>query len=34
MNFAMPPSAYLHNEEFKLYPDFQTGGYIDVSKIQ
>lgn len=23
---------YLHNEEFKLYPDFQTGGNIDVSK--
>ena len=21
--------AYLHGEEFKLYPDFQTGGYID-----
>lgn len=24
--------AYLRNEEFALYPDFQTGGYIDVSK--
>ncbi|MDH8701519.1 topoisomerase-4 subunit A [Dysgonomonadaceae bacterium PH5-43] len=24
--------AYLNNEEFNLYPDFQTGGYIDVSK--
>ncbi len=23
---------YLHNEEFALYPDFQTGGSIDVSK--
>ena len=23
--------SYLHNEEFKLYPDFQTGGSIDVS---
>ena len=23
---------YLHNEEFHLYPDFQTGGSIDVSK--
>lgn len=23
---------YLHDEEFHLYPDFQTGGYIDVSK--
>ena len=23
--------AYLHGEEFHLYPDFQTGGYIDVS---
>ena len=23
---------YLHEEEFKLYPDFQTGGSIDVSK--
>ena len=23
---------YLHNEPFQLYPDFQTGGYIDVSK--
>ena len=23
---------YLHNEEFKLYPDFQTGGSIDVAK--
>ena len=23
---------YLHKEEFKLYPDFQTGGSIDVSK--
>ncbi|MCM1347632.1 MAG: DNA gyrase/topoisomerase IV subunit A [Bacteroides sp.] len=23
---------YLHDEEFKLYPDFQTGGSIDVSK--
>lgn len=28
----MPPSAYLRGEEFTLYPDFQTGGYIDVSK--
>ncbi|MCC8145714.1 MAG: DNA gyrase/topoisomerase IV subunit A [Bacteroidales bacterium] len=24
--------SYLNNEEFSLYPDFQTGGYIDVSK--
>ncbi len=24
--------AYLHNEPFKLYPDFLTGGSIDVSK--
>jgi topoisomerase-4 subunit A len=24
--------AYLQGEEFTLYPDFQTGGYIDVSK--
>ena len=24
--------AYLKGEEFKLYPDFQTGGYIDVSR--
>lgn len=24
--------AYLQEEEFTLYPDFQTGGYIDVSK--
>ena len=24
--------AYLNNEEFSLYPDFQTGGYIDVTK--
>ena len=24
--------SYLHNEEFHLYPDFQTGGSIDVSK--
>lgn len=24
--------SYLHEEEFQLYPDFQTGGYIDVSK--
>jgi topoisomerase-4 subunit A len=24
--------SYLHNEEFELYPDFQTGGAIDVSK--
>ena len=24
--------AYLNNEEFSLYPDFQTGGYIDVSR--
>jgi len=24
--------AYLHGEEFQLYPDFQTGGSIDVSK--
>ena len=23
--------SYLHDEEFHLYPDFQTGGYIDVS---
>ena len=23
---------YLHGEEFQLYPDFQTGGSIDVSK--
>jgi len=24
--------AYLKNESFTLYPDFQTGGYIDVSR--
>lgn len=24
--------AYLHHEDFKLYPDFQTGGAIDVSR--
>lgn len=24
--------AYLHGEEFKLYPDFQTGGSIDVAR--
>jgi len=24
--------AHLHNEEFVLYPDFQTGGSIDVSR--
>ena len=24
--------AYLRGEEFHLYPDFQTGGFIDVSK--
>ena len=24
--------AYLNNEEFSLYPDFQTGGSIDVSR--
>ncbi len=24
--------SYLHNEPFKLYPDFSTGGSIDVSK--
>jgi len=24
--------AYLHEEEFNLYPDFQTGGSIDVSR--
>lgn len=24
--------AYLHGEEFELYPDFQTGGSIDVSR--
>lgn len=24
--------AYLRGEEFKLYPDFKTGGYIDVSR--
>ena len=24
--------AYLREEEFKLYPDFQTGGSIDVSR--
>ncbi len=24
--------AYLNGEEFRLYPDFQTGGYIDVGK--
>ncbi|MCD7973930.1 MAG: DNA gyrase/topoisomerase IV subunit A [Candidatus Azobacteroides sp.] len=24
--------AYLKNEPFTLYPDFQTGGYIDVSR--
>ncbi len=24
--------SYLHGEEFQLYPDFQTGGAIDVSK--
>ncbi len=24
--------AYLRGEEFQLYPDFQTGGYMDVSR--
>ena len=24
--------AHLHGEEFTLYPDFQTGGYVDVSR--
>jgi len=24
--------SYLHGEEFELYPDFQTGGAVDVSK--
>ena len=24
--------SYLHGEEFRLYPDFQTGGSIDISK--
>lgn len=24
--------AYLRDEEFKLYPDFKTGGYIDVAR--
>jgi len=24
--------SYLHDEEFELYPDFQTGGAIDVTK--
>lgn len=24
--------AYLNNEPFTLYPDFQTGGYVDVSR--
>lgn len=24
--------SYLHGEEFRLYPDFQTGGLIDVSR--
>ncbi|GHS93922.1 DNA topoisomerase IV subunit A [Bacteroidia bacterium] len=24
--------AYLHGEEFTFYPDFQTGGYVDVSR--
>ena len=24
--------AYLRGESFELYPDFQTGGYVDVSK--
>jgi topoisomerase-4 subunit A len=24
--------AHLHGEEFTLYPDFQTGGYIDISR--
>lgn len=24
--------AYLESEEFHLYPDFQTGGYLDVSR--
>ena len=24
--------AHLKDEEFRIYPDFQTGGYIDVSK--
>jgi topoisomerase-4 subunit A len=24
--------SYLHGEDFRLYPDFQTGGSIDVSK--
>ena len=24
--------AYLKNESFTLYPDFQTGGYLDISK--
>ena len=24
--------AYLKNEDFVLYPDFQTGGYVDISR--
>ena len=24
--------SYLHGEEFKLYPDFPTSGYVDVSR--
>lgn len=24
--------SYLKNEDFSLYPDFQTGGYVDISK--
>ena len=26
--------AYLHGEEFHLYPDFQTGGAVDVSRYK
>ena len=24
--------AYLRGEEFELYPDFQTGGFVDVTR--
>ncbi len=32
MRYYKAAVAYLRGEEFHLYPDFQTGGFIDVSK--
>ena len=31
---VIPTVSYLRGEEFHLYPDFPTGGYIDVNNYK